>query len=479
MKKMFILLLSVVLLGCHEKENSESQKVEEAKIIITELRESWARDDLSENSKVDRFFIVAGSIRNSETRNSLFKLYLDGIRFIRIRKEHPFVARRYYNKCVLFMNGMDCLIKDHNKETIFMWMSEGFDFSNSFQDDKGWFETLLSRFGINKNKLSKNGYPRLEIIKKYQKKENLERKWNYTYAVFKDTLDIFKKIESMIEMNFHNKLPSMYAGLDEENQIEFVKLYRKYINNKPNWISQMVWQYANEMVRKNAERKIELLSQTWEDKKYFNIDEIIAFVSEITSVYDISERKKIVDSYLTTVMNMPALQKYPFEPNYYYARYNFFKIGISLLFAPQDETALLMWLKNWVTFYKTLEKDKICYKKILSDFNIDFEGVTTGRINELKPLPIEENTFNNTNLHNRYTKRKHTYGDCNRFFKMFDSIDFFLKYDFFRRLPQAYLSISNNRKTEFVQMYKMIYSERPEWIPENVWQSTEEPEIKK
>ena len=172
-------------------------------------------------------------------------------------------------------------------------------------------------------------------------------------------------------------------------------------------------------------------------------------------------------------MNMPALQKYPFEPNYYYARYNFFKIGISLLFDPQDETALLMWLKNWVTFYKTLEKDKICYKKILSDFNIDFEGVTTGRINELKPLPIEENTFNNTNLHNRYTKRKHTYGDCNRFFKMFDSIDFFLKYDFFRRLPQAYLSISNNRKTEFVQMYKMIYSERPEWIPENVWQSIE------
>ena len=71
------------------------------------------------------------------------------------------------------MNGMDCLIKDHNKETIFMWMSEGFDFSNSFQDDKGWFETLLSRFGINKNKLSKNGYPRLEIIKKYQKKEKL------------------------------------------------------------------------------------------------------------------------------------------------------------------------------------------------------------------------------------------------------------------------------------------------------------------
>jgi hypothetical protein len=62
---------------------------------------------------------------------------------------------------------------------------------------------------------------------------------------------------------------------------------------------------------------------------------------------------------------------------------------------------------------------------------------------------------------------------------MFDSIDFFLQYDFFRRLPQAYLSISNNRKTEFVQMYKMIYSERPEWIPENVWQSTEEPEIKK
>jgi hypothetical protein len=297
----------------------------------------------------------------------------------------------------------------------------------------------LSRFGINKNKLSKNGYPRLEIIKKYQKKENLERKWNYTYAVFKDTLDIFEKIESMIEINFHNKLPSMYAGLDEENQIEFVKLYRKYINNKPNWISQMVWQYANEMVRKNAERKIELLSQTWEDKKYFNIDEIIAFVSEIRSVYDISERKKIVDSYLTTVMNMPALKKHPLEINYYYSRYNFFKMGAGVLFRQDDDDSLLLWMKKWVAFYKVQNNEIIQYKRMY------------------------DNQADNAKVYEKYK----------RFLSLVDRVNVFLKFDYVRRLPQAYLSISNNRKTEFVQMYKMIYSERPEWIPENVWQSTE------
>ena len=231
----------------------------------------------------------------------------------------------------------------------------------------------------------------------------------------------------------------------------------------------------------NAKKKIELLSSTWDDKKYFNSANIMEFCGDTIMVTNKNDRIMLINLYVSVVKDFPALEKYPFDSNYYYARYNFFKIGVCKLFDLEDTTSLLLWMENWVEFYKSLIQDKIRYKKILTDLHIDYEALLAGKINESKILPfyksvpkieIRKNTSPFVNR-NRYVERRYTYGDCNRYFAMFKKIDFFVNLDFVKSLPSVYHSIKKEQKHEFVRLYQMIWESRPKWIPKSVWQSTE------
>lgn len=485
MKKIFVLFLSAILLGCYDKENYDLRKMEKAKSIITELRGVWANGGFAQNSDIERFFSIVSSISNCEKKHSLIKLYLDGVTNINIKKEYPFEVEYYYSRYLIFEKGMDYLAKDIDKETFLMWLGEWFDFSKSFTEDKKWFEIVLSQYGIDKGNLSKNMYPPFKIIERYQKRSMYEKDSRYTYAAFKSALDIFEKIESMMKSSFYKKMPSVYKGLDKKSQMKFVRLYRKYMGNKPGWISQEVWQALSNMARIKAIEDMNEISNSWDNQKFNSLEVAKSCLKEILNIEVGQLQISTYRHFFKMVKDLPVLEKYMFDFSYLQPQYTMFTMGMNSINISNGDDYAMLWVEEGFDRFIQIKTMKDKYIEILKGYGIKEDDVYDDR-NRSKKIIIPRDGIKKQKIKPKkagvcsrfvppspYSERDYMYGDANRFLNMLNLFLSRMEYDFFKLLPSVYNSLSIERKRVFVKKYRKIKCIRPTWIPSELWNESQ------